>query len=205
MSLQHIYLTSLHALVIVVCGSWSVVGFVNGCPEAFVAATPPDDAGAGPVEWEVPVEGDLRNSSLEALKRAGLLEAQRWSDIFCGRTWWRREDRSMYWRKSIGPNALGSSVVILLTPQYKTECLLSTTLHWPQFQLNCCQVIITEFSWIWFLTQPLWMEKNFMWEVLSKTMLNGWIVQLIFKNVYRMPSHCILWKSHFNMLVRDPL
>lgn len=67
------YLTRLHALVVLFHSGRSVVGFVDGCPEALVAAPPPDDSGAWPVEREVPVEGDLGNSRLEALERAGLL------------------------------------------------------------------------------------------------------------------------------------
>lgn len=67
------YLTRLHALVVLFHSGRSVVGFVDGCPEALVAAPPPDDSGAWPVEREVPVEGDLGNSRLEALEGAGLL------------------------------------------------------------------------------------------------------------------------------------
>ena len=66
-------LTCLHALVVILRGGRSVVGFVDGCPEALVAAAAPDDAGARPVEGEVPVEGDLGDGGLEALQRAGLL------------------------------------------------------------------------------------------------------------------------------------
>lgn len=61
------YLTCLHALIVFFRCSRSVVGFVDGCSEALVAAPPPDDAGAWPVEGEVPVEGYLGNSRLEAL------------------------------------------------------------------------------------------------------------------------------------------
>lgn len=66
-------LTCLHALIILLCGSRTVVGLVDGCPEALVAATPPNDTGARPVEGEVPIKGYLGNGCLEALKRAGLL------------------------------------------------------------------------------------------------------------------------------------
>lgn len=67
------YLTRFHALIILFRRSWSVVGFVDGCPEALVAAPPSDDTGARPVEGEVPVKRYLGNRRLEALKRAGLL------------------------------------------------------------------------------------------------------------------------------------
>lgn len=67
------HLTCLHALIVLLRGSWSVVGFVDGCSEALVAAPPPDDSRAGPVEGKVSVKGHLSNSSLEALERAGLL------------------------------------------------------------------------------------------------------------------------------------
>lgn len=67
------YLTCLHALIIFFRCSWSVVGFVDGCSEALVAAPPPDYTGSRPVEGEVPIEGYLGNSRLEALERAGLL------------------------------------------------------------------------------------------------------------------------------------
>lgn len=70
------HLTCLHALVILFRGGRPVVGFVDGCPEALVAAPPPDDSGARPVEREVPVEGHLCDSRLEALEGAGLLQAE---------------------------------------------------------------------------------------------------------------------------------
>lgn len=66
-------LTCLHALIVILRGSRSVVGFVDGCPEALVAAPPPNDTGARPVEGEVPIESDLSHSCLEALERARLL------------------------------------------------------------------------------------------------------------------------------------
>lgn len=68
-----VYLTRLHALVVLFGRRRPVVGFVDGCPEALVAAAPSDDAGAWPVEGEVPVERHLGDSRLEALQGAGLL------------------------------------------------------------------------------------------------------------------------------------
>lgn len=69
----NIFLTCLHALIVFFRRSWSIIGFVDGCSEALVAAPPPDDAGAWPMEREVPVEGYLGDSRLQALERAGLL------------------------------------------------------------------------------------------------------------------------------------
>lgn len=68
-------LTCLHPLVVLFRGSWSIVGFVDRCSEALIAAPPPDDTRAGPVEGKVPVEGNLGNGCLEALEGAGLLQA----------------------------------------------------------------------------------------------------------------------------------
>lgn len=71
--MEHGYLTCLHALIVLLRGRWSIVGFVDGCSEALIAAAAPDDTGAGPVEGEVAVQGNLGDGSLETLKRAGLL------------------------------------------------------------------------------------------------------------------------------------
>lgn len=79
-------LTCLHALVVFLRRHRPVVGLVDGRPEALVAAPPPDDAGAGPVEGEVPVEGHLGDGRLEALQRAGLLQAERRAHVLRGRT-----------------------------------------------------------------------------------------------------------------------
>lgn len=67
------YLTCLHALVVFFRRGRPVVGFVDGRPEALVAAAPPDYTRARPVEGEVPVQGHLGDGRLEALERAGLL------------------------------------------------------------------------------------------------------------------------------------
>lgn len=66
-------LTCLHALVVLFRGGRSVVGFVDGCSEAFVTAPPPDDTRARPVEGDVPVQSYLCYCCLETLERAGLL------------------------------------------------------------------------------------------------------------------------------------
>lgn len=78
-------LTCLHTLVIFIGAdyshTWLVVRFVDGRPEALVAAPSPDDSGARPVERDVSVERHLGNSCLEALQGTRLLQTQRRSHI----------------------------------------------------------------------------------------------------------------------------
>lgn len=81
-------LTCLHALVVFFCGGdRPVVGLVDCRAEALVAAPAPDDARAGPVEGEVPVEGHLGDGCLEALQGARLLQAEGGPQVLGGGTW----------------------------------------------------------------------------------------------------------------------
>lgn len=83
-------LTCLHAFILLFIthhvDTRSVIGFVDSRAEALVAATSTDDSGTRPVEGDVPVERYLCHGCLEALQRAGLLQAQIGPDISCGVT-----------------------------------------------------------------------------------------------------------------------
>lgn len=59
-------LTGLHAFVVVIHHGF-IVGLVDGSSEALVAAPSSDDPRPGAVEGDVPVQGHLGYSSLQAL------------------------------------------------------------------------------------------------------------------------------------------
>lgn len=66
---------------------WPIVGFINSCSEALVAASPPDHILARTVEWEEFVfSADLWHGRLETLQRTGLLQAESRAEFYWG--WW---------------------------------------------------------------------------------------------------------------------
>lgn len=83
-------LTCLHTFVLLFIthqvNARSVVGLVDSRAEALVAATSTDVSGTRPVEGDVPVERHLCHGCLEALQRAGFLQAQIWPYISGGVT-----------------------------------------------------------------------------------------------------------------------
>lgn len=59
---------------------WAIVGLVNGGTEALIAAASADHVGSRPMEGQVTLL-HLRHGRLEALQRAGLLQAQRGTQL----------------------------------------------------------------------------------------------------------------------------
>lgn len=76
-------LTRLHAFVVVIHHGF-IVGLVDGSSEALVAAPSSNDPRPWAVEGDVPVQGHLGHSGLQAFKGAGLLQTQGRSYISTG-------------------------------------------------------------------------------------------------------------------------
>lgn len=76
-------LTGLHAFIVVIHHGF-IVGLVDGSSEALIAAPSSNDPRPWAVEGDVPVQGHLGHSGLQAFKGAGLLQTQGRSYISTG-------------------------------------------------------------------------------------------------------------------------
>lgn len=71
---------------------WTIIGLIDSCSEALVAASPSDHIRARTVEGEeLVLSVDFWHGCLETLQWAGLLQAEGWAELY--RSWWHWSSR----------------------------------------------------------------------------------------------------------------